>query len=131
MLSKPVRSFLSSSSFWKFSIFIMTPCSCSTISEMSAKAAARTEKPVRTGRTAPELGEAGPAGTSAVPEVLVGGRVVLAEPLQQQLVVQQAVQRPEQEDVERQVAEPLLLEVSAQSLHLPAGPADGNVKNPP
>lgn len=52
---------------------------------------------------------------------------MLAEPLQQELVVQQAVQRPEEEDVERQVADPLLLKVPAQSLHLPAGPACGNV----
>jgi len=38
-LSMPVRSFFSSRSFWKFSIFIMVPCSCSTISEMSARVA--------------------------------------------------------------------------------------------
>lgn len=38
-LSMPVRSFFSSRSFWKFSIFIMVPCSCSTISEMSAREA--------------------------------------------------------------------------------------------
>lgn len=38
--SMPVRSFLSSRSFWKFSIFIMVPWSCSTISEMSAREAA-------------------------------------------------------------------------------------------
>lgn len=37
--STPVRSFFSSISFWKFSIFIMIPWSCNTISEMSARAA--------------------------------------------------------------------------------------------
>lgn len=61
------------------------------------------------------------SGTSAVPEVVVGGRVVLAQPLQDQLVVQQAVERPQEEDVEGKVANPLLLKVSTQSLHLPAG----------
>lgn len=60
--------------------------------------------------------------TSAVPEVVVGGRVVLAEPLQDELVVQQAVQRPEEEDVEGQVANSLLLEVSTHGLHLTNGP---------
>lgn len=62
--------------------------------------------------------------TSAVPEVIVRGRVVLAEPLQDEFVVQQAVERPEEEDVEGQVANSLLLEVATQSLHLPAGPED-------
>lgn len=64
------------------------------------------------------------AHTSAVPEVVVGGRVVLAEPLQDEFVVQQAVEGPEEEDVEGQVANSLLLEVSTQSLHLPAGPEE-------
>lgn len=50
--------------------------------------------------------------TSTVPEVIMCGRVVLAEPLQDKFVVQQAVKRPEEEDVEGQVANPLLLEVS-------------------
>lgn len=57
--------------------------------------------------------------TSAVPEVVVGWRVVLAEPLQDEFVVQQAVERPQEEDVEGKVANSLLLEVSTQSLHLP------------
>lgn len=54
----------------------------------------------------------------------MGGRVVLAEPLQDEFVVQQAVERPEEEDVEGQVANSLLLKVSTQSLHLPAGPEE-------
>lgn len=66
--------------------------------------------------------------TSAVPEVVVGGGVVLAEPLQDEFVVQQAVERPEEEDVEGQVANSLLLKVSAQSLRLPAGPEGHQVK---
>lgn len=60
--------------------------------------------------------------TSAVPEVIVGGREVLAEPLQDEFVVQQAVKRPEEEDVEGQVANSLLLKFSTQSLRLPTGP---------
>jgi len=64
------------------------------------------------------------ACTSAVPEVLVGGGVVLAEPLQDEFVVQQAVERAEEEDVERQVANPLLLKVSAHGLGLPTGPGE-------
>lgn len=35
----PIRSFLSSCSFWKFSILIMVPCSCAAISVISASAA--------------------------------------------------------------------------------------------
>lgn len=66
--------------------------------------------------------------TSAVPEVVVGGWVVLAEPLQDELVVQQAVQRPEEEDVEGQVANSLLLEVSTCGLHLPNGPEERRCK---
>lgn len=62
--------------------------------------------------------------TSAVPEVIVGGRVVLAEPLQDEFVVQQAVKRPQEEDVEGQVANSLLLKVPTQSLHLPTGPEE-------
>lgn len=60
--------------------------------------------------------------TSAVPEVIVGGWVVLAEPLQDEFIVQQAVEGPEEEHVEGQVANSLLLKVSTESLHLPAGP---------
>ncbi len=47
---------------------------------------------------------------------------MLAEPLQDEFVVQQAVERPEEEDVEGQVANSLLLKVSTQSLRLPTGP---------
>lgn len=38
-LSMPIKSFLSSCSFWKFSILIIVPWSCATISVISAKAA--------------------------------------------------------------------------------------------
>lgn len=123
----PVRSFFSSRSFWKFSIFIMVPWSCSTNSEMSARDAARKtgrslrEARVKQKKVAAWTEEAEP-DTSAVPEVVVRGRVVLAEPLQDEFVVQEAVERPEEEDVEGQVANSLLLEVATQSLHLPAGP---------
>lgn len=49
---------------------------------------------------------------------------MLAQPLQDELIVQQAVQRPEEEHVERQVADSLLLKVPTESLHLPAGPEE-------
>lgn len=62
--------------------------------------------------------------TSAVPEVIVGGWVVLAEPLQDEFIVQQAVEGPEEEHIEGQVANSLLLKVSTKSLHLPAGPEE-------
>lgn len=58
--------------------------------------------------------------TSAVPEVHVRGRVVFAQPLQDLLVVDEAVQRPQDEDVERDVADLLQLKVPAQGLQ-PAG----------
>lgn len=45
--------------------------------------------------------------------------VVLAEPLQDLLVVHEAVQRPQQEDVERQVAGLLQLKVPAEGLQVP------------
>lgn len=60
--------------------------------------------------------------TSRVPEVVVGGWVVLAEPLQYKFVVQQAVEGSEEEDVEGQIANLLLLEVPTQGLHLATGP---------
>ena len=47
---------------------------------------------------------------------------MFAESLQDELVVQQAVQRPEEEDVEGQVANSLLLKVSTRGLHLTNGP---------
>lgn len=62
------------------------------------------------------------SSTSAVPEVIVGGWVVLAEPLQDEFIVQQAVEGPEKEHIEGQVAHSLLLKVSTESLHFPAGP---------
>lgn len=46
---------------------------------------------------------------------------MLTESLQDELVVEQPVEGPEEEDVEGQVADSLLLEVPAKSLHLPAG----------
>lgn len=75
----------------------------------------------------PEVGVRGvgtPRCTSAVPEVVVGGWVVLAESLKDEFVVQQAVEGPEEEHIEGQVANLLLLKVSTQSLRLPAGPED-------
>lgn len=48
------------------------------------------------------------------------GWVVLAQPLQDLLVVDEAVQRPQDEDVERNVADLLQLKVPAQGLQ-PAG----------
>lgn len=60
--------------------------------------------------------------TSAVPEVGLVGRVVLAQPLQDLLVVHEPVQRAQQEGVERQVAHLLQLEVSAQVLQPPGAP---------
>lgn len=71
-----------------------------------------------------EVGVETTSCTSAVPEVLVGGWVVLAEPLQDEFIVQQAVEGPEEEHVEGQVANSLLLKVSTESLHLPAGPEE-------
>lgn len=67
-----------------------------------------------------------PAGlTSAVPEVGVAGRAVLAEPLQDLLVVHEPVQRAQEEGVEWQVAHLLQLEVSAQVLQPPGAPDAG------
>lgn len=58
--------------------------------------------------------------TSAVPEVHVRGLVVFAQPLQDLLVVEEAVQGPQDEDVQRDVADLLQLKVPAQTLQ-PAG----------
>lgn len=82
-LSMPVRSFLSSKSFWKFSIFIMAPWSCSAISEMSAREAEMmTERQIKEKHyDSGNLEAKARSRTSAVPEVIVGGWVVLAEPL--------------------------------------------------
>lgn len=63
------------------------------------------------------------ARTSGVPEVFVGRGVVFAEALQDQLVVHEAVQRAQEEDVEWQVADLLQLKVTAQRLQPPRAPA--------
>lgn len=63
-----------------------------------------------------------PGLTSAVPEVCVAGWVVLAQPLQDLLVVHEPVQRAQEEGVERQVAHLLQLEVSAEELQAPGAP---------
>lgn len=126
-LSMPVRSFFSSRSFWKFSIFIMVPWSWSTNSEMSARDADMTEgEGYREQKEEVKGREVGVQAscTSAVPEVIMGGWVVLAQPLQDEFIVQQAMKRPEKEHVERQVANSLLLKVSTKSLHLPTGPEE-------
>lgn len=126
-LSMPIRSFFSSRSFWKFSILTKPPWSCSTTSDTSARAAAvgdggwggkaeheifsETQRLNHTEVSNP---------TSAVPEVHVRGRVVFAQPLQDLLVVDEAVQGPQDEDVQRDVADLLQLKVPAQTLQ-PAG----------
>lgn len=51
-LSMPIRSFLSSCSFWKFSILIIVPCNCATISVISASAAEGGRQP-RLAQTGP------------------------------------------------------------------------------
>lgn len=58
--------------------------------------------------------------TSAVPEVHVSRWVVFAQTLQDLLVVHEAVQRPQDEDVQGDVADFLQLEIPAESLQ-PAG----------
>lgn len=58
--------------------------------------------------------------TSAVPKVHVSGWVVFAQTLQDLLVVHEAVQRPQDEDVQGDVADLLQLEIPAESLQ-PAG----------
>lgn len=63
--------------------------------------------------------------TSAVPEVHVAGWVVLAQALQDLLVVHEPVQRAQEEGVERQVAHLLQLKVSAQVLQPPRAPDAG------
>lgn len=50
----------------------------------------------------------------------MGGRVVFAQALQDQLVVDEAVKGPQNKDVEGDVADLLQLELSAQTLQ-PAG----------
>lgn len=61
--------------------------------------------------------------TSGVPEVIVGGGVVFAQALQDLLVVHEAVERAQEEDVERQVACLLQLKVATQRLQSPRAPA--------
>lgn len=67
----------------------------------------------------------GGALTAAVPEVHVAGRVVLAQALQDLLVVHEPVQRAQEEGVERQVAHLLQLKVPAQVLQPPRAPDAG------
>lgn len=70
----------------------------------------------------PVIASPRPSLTAAVPEVCVAGRVVLAQALQDLLVVHEPVQRAQEEGVERQVAHLLQLEVSAQALQPPRAP---------
>lgn len=56
--------------------------------------------------------------TSRVSEVVVCRWIVFAEALQDLFIVHEAVQRPQEEDVERQVTDLLKLKVSAQTLQL-------------
>lgn len=65
--------------------------------------------------------------TSAVPEVGVVRRVVLAQPLQDLLVVHEPVQRAQEEGVQRQVTHLLQLEVSAEMFQ-PPGALDGGLQ---
>jgi len=58
--------------------------------------------------------------TSAVPEIPVSSWIMFAQALQDLLVVTEAVQRPQDEDVEGDVADLLQLKVPAESLQ-PAG----------
>lgn len=61
--------------------------------------------------------------TSAVPEVHVGGGVVFAQALQDLLVVTEAVQRPQNEDIQWDVTDLLQLKVPAETLQLAGRPA--------
>lgn len=61
--------------------------------------------------------------TSAVPEVHVSSWVVFAQTLQDLLVVSEAVQRPQDEDIEGDVADLLQLKVPAETLQLTGRPA--------
>lgn len=123
-LSMPIRSFFSSRSFWKFSILTKLPWSCSTTSDTSARAAAGRDKNKAEREIFSETQRLNhkevSKPTSAVPEVHVRGLVVFAQPLQDLLVVEEAVQGPQDEDVQRDVADLLQLKVPAETLQ-PAG----------
>lgn len=120
-LSTPMRSFLSSRSFWKFSILKRVPWSCTTISEISASAAG-TDK-IHIHVIQKEVSDtwqykSNRSRTSRVSEVVVCRWIVFAEALQDLFIVHEAVQRPQEEDVEWQVTDLLKLKVSAQTLQL-------------
>lgn len=61
--------------------------------------------------------------TSAVPEIHVGRWVMFAQALQDLLVVDEAMQRPQDEDVQRDVADLLQLKVPDQAFQAGARPA--------
>lgn len=61
--------------------------------------------------------------TSAVPEIHMSCWVVFAQALQDLLVVDEAVQRTQDEDVQGDVADLLQLKVPAQTLELAGRPA--------
>jgi hypothetical protein len=67
----------------------------------------------------PAVGACTRIPTSAVPEVGVVWWVVLAQPLQDMLIVHEPVQRAQEEGVERQVTHLLQLEVSAEMFQPP------------
>lgn len=65
--------------------------------------------------------DAGPVwSTSAVPEIHMSSWVVLAQALQDLLIVDEAVQRPQDEDIQGDVADFLQLKLPAETLQ-PAG----------
>lgn len=86
-----------------------------------------TETPVGTASCLRTLAAVWVVLTSAVPEVSVARRVVLAEPLQDLLVVHEPVQRAQEEGVEWQVTHLLQLKVSAEMLQ-PPGALDGRLQ---
>lgn len=61
--------------------------------------------------------------TSAVPEIHMSCWVVFAQALQDLLVVDEAMQRPQDEDIQRDVANLLQLKVPAEVLQAGARPA--------
>lgn len=61
--------------------------------------------------------------TSAVPEIHMSGWVMFAQALQDLLVVDEAMQRPQDEDIQRDVADFLQLKVPAEALQAGARPA--------
>lgn len=125
----PIKSFFSSRSFWKFSILFRLPWSCSTTSDTSARAATDTSGVREYWRYMLQLQNTyiclyvhqPERSTSAVPEIHMSCRVVFAQALQDLLVVTEAVQRPQDEDIEGDVAHLLQLKVPAETLQ-PVGP---------